>query len=82
MSEAKPLAEVQRAKAGLQESLKGRDWCKGIGIAPAKEKDRFALRLTVDPAAKGDPEIPREYDGVPVEVVYMAAYKPRARRAT
>lgn len=75
-----PLPDVQRAKTRLAEDLAGKSWFKGIGIAPSKQDDRFALRLTVDPDAKNDPEIPREFEGVPIEVVYLASYSPRAAR--
>jgi hypothetical protein len=78
MGEAMPIAKVQAAKAKLAERCAGRPWFRGVGIAPAKEEGLFTLRLNVDPRAKGVEEIPTELDGVPVEVVFLSAYKPRS----
>lgn len=81
MSATKPspksIEHVEAAKIKLAERWSGEPWYRGVGIAPAKQKGRFSLRLTVDPAAKGQPGIPSECDGIPVEVVFLKAYKPR-----
>jgi hypothetical protein len=77
MAGPKPIKEVQDAKAKLAKRCAGRGWSRGIGVAPAERKDRFKLRLTVDPSAKDDADVPTEYEGIPVEVVFLSAYKPR-----
>jgi len=77
MADPKPIKVVQEAKAKLARDCKGRPWFRGIGIAPAARGDLFKLRLTVDPSAKGDRDLPTEYEGIPVEVVFLSAYKPR-----
>jgi hypothetical protein len=73
----KPIEDVEAAKAKLAARWSAEPWFRGVGIAPAKQKGRFSLRLTVDPAAQGEAAIPTECDGVPVEVVFLRAYKPR-----
>ena len=79
MARPRPIEEVQKAKAKLAKDYAGRPWCRGVGIAPAEQKDLFKLRLTVDPSAKGTVDLPTEWEGIPVEVVFLSAYKPRLR---
>jgi hypothetical protein len=31
----------------------------------------------VDPSARDEADVPTEYEGIPVEVVFLSAYKPR-----
>jgi hypothetical protein len=82
MSGPKPIEEVQAAKAKLARDCAGHAWFRGVGIAPTSRKDLFKLRLTVDPAAKNEAELPTECEGVPVEVVFVSAYKPRVPAKT
>ncbi len=77
MAGPKPIEEVRAAKAKLAKRCEGRAWFRGIGIAPTKQRDLFKLRVTVDPSAKGEGDVPTEYEGIPVEVVFLSAYKPR-----
>ncbi len=70
------IQELQRAKEALREQYGRRAWFRGVGLAPSDAG--LILRLNVDPAVKVDPaEIPHEFRGHPVDVVYIGAYKPR-----
>lgn len=79
MAGPKPIEAVQRVKAKLAREWGGRPWFRGVGIAPSEQKDLFTLRLTVDPSAKDTVDVPTEFEGIPVEVVFLSAYKPRRR---
>jgi len=74
----KPLVAAQAAKRKLAEAFRGESWFRGVGLAPANRRDLFTLRLTVDPSAHDEPSLPTECEGIPVEVVFLAAYRPRA----
>jgi hypothetical protein len=79
MAGPRPIQEVQGAKVKLAKDCAGHSWFRGVGIAPSEQKDLFKLRLTVDPSAKGTVDLPTEWEGIPVEVVFLSAYKPRRR---
>ena len=71
------LQRIRKAKGALQEKYGGRSWFRGAGIAP--KEGGMALRLNVDPAQRAEAEdIPREFQGFEVEVVFIDAYKPRS----
>jgi len=70
------LERVQKAKTALHEKFRGRSWFRGVGIAP--KAGGMALRLNADPAQREDAaEIPKEFEGFDVEVVFIDTYKPR-----
>jgi len=72
------LAEVQSAKKAIAAEYGERPWFRGVGIAPSAQG--FSLRLNVDPASGLTREdLPAEYGGVPVEVVFIGKYRPRAK---
>jgi hypothetical protein len=67
-------AEVRRIKDRLREAVKDRPWFRSVGIAP-RDGD-LILRLNVASNAD-DGEVPREFDGVPIEVVRIDGYDRR-----
>lgn len=74
------FGEVERAKEALKAEYQDRDWFRGVGIAPAASG--FALRLNVDPSSGlTRADLPREYRGLPVDVVFIGTYKPRSAPA-
>lgn len=73
---ARHLDELRRCKADLQARYGDRPWFRGVGIAPSGSD--LVLRLSVDPAAAGaGEEIPREYRGHRIDIVYIGGYERR-----
>jgi hypothetical protein len=72
MSEAKPLEATRKAKEHLKQALQGREWFRSA------EPGLFKLRLNVDPdLGPASSELPSEYEGIPVDVLFIRAYRPR-----
>jgi hypothetical protein len=65
---------IHQAKAELYKLVHGQPWFKGIGIVP--HGDQLVLRLNVSPGAK-DSELPREIDGIPIQIVRLESYEQR-----
>lgn len=72
------LAAARRAKTEVQERYGAAAWFRGVGLAP--HGDGLVVRLNVAPDGRDSVQaLPKELGGVPIEIVYMEAYSPRAR---
>jgi len=70
------LDSLRSAKRELVKQFGGRAWFRGAGIAPGKSG--MVLRLSVDRRAlTKEDEVPHEFRGEPVEVVFISQYGPR-----
>ncbi len=70
------LESLQRAKRELVKQFGGRAWFRGAGIAPGKSGP--VLRLNVDRRAlTKEDEVPHEFQGEPIEIVFISQYAPR-----
>jgi hypothetical protein len=68
---------ARKAKHALRERYADRQWFRGVGIAPGE--DGLILRLNVDPnSLASEAELPGEFDGIQIEVVFIDAYRPRS----
>jgi hypothetical protein len=70
-SDVDASAEVHRIKGRLRALVKDRPWFRGVGIA--RRDGGFILRLNVASDA-ADAEVPREFDGMPIDVVRIDGY--------
>lgn len=67
---------VRKAKTHLAEKYQSKEWCTGIGLA--RGQTGFELRLNVDPAWQSKVgDLPSQFEGFPVQIVYIAHYHPR-----
>jgi hypothetical protein len=70
------LERARKAKERFVAAFGQEAWCRGIGLAPAGSG--FAIRLNVDPdTAPPLDQLPREFEGITVEVVPIRGYEPR-----
>jgi len=68
--QADSIRTIRTLKDRLRDMVKGQPWFRGVGIT---FKDGHVLRLNVAPDADGI-QFPREFEGVPVEIVRMDGY--------
>jgi len=71
----KTLDEVRKAKDELRKHYKNEPWFRGVGIIPSP--DGFSLRLNIDPSIVVDVTDIQELNGIPIEIGYIRAFKPR-----
>lgn len=70
------LAAARRAKQHAQERYGRASWFRGVGLVP--HGDGLAVRLNVAPTERGEaPALPKELEGIPVEIVYTKGYSRR-----
>lgn len=67
------LKNVSSAKKALLKKFSGRPWFRGAGIAPGP---KLRLNVTPDTNATAE-EIPKQFRGFDVEVVFIDTYKAR-----
>ena len=75
-SKSDDMDNIRQAKQDLIEAYGHLKWFRGAGIAPSESG--ASLRLNVDPTADIDEnDLPNQFHGFPVVVVYIGTYKPR-----
>ena len=70
------LKNVSSAKKALLKKFSGRPWFRGAGIAPSKTGLKLRLNVTPEMNATAE-EIPKQFRGFDVEVVFIDTYKMR-----
>ena len=70
------LQALRGAKQALHEKYGGCAWFRGVGIG--RSDAGLGLRLNVDPTVPAqEGEVPTSFQGFPIDIVYIRAYKPR-----
>ena len=75
MPDPSEIERLQRAKERLRQEVEKRPWFRGVGIAPSETG--LKLRLNVDQDCVHGDELPREFDGFSVDIVFIKGYEPR-----
>ena len=69
------LESVKNAKKAFIEEYGRCDWFRGAGVT--RVESDWCLRINVDPSARQTADLPEDYAGFPIQVVFIGSYRKR-----